>query len=172
MSSSGGAPYGVYPALPIGTMAGTAVVVAPNPLPGASGDIQILEYPEATIGQAILAARPAGTTDLTFFMATGPAPAIGISDTSDPLNPAVAEITLINGNMAIFASGAIQFLTDQGVGIQVASLGDTSIDSTLAISCDGVYQDSQWGPVIVDQTNGHTYRIVSTAGVLSTVMVT
>jgi hypothetical protein len=40
-----------------------------------------------------------------------------------------------------------------------------------AIVADQTFDAGTHGPVIVDQSDGHTYRIISTAGVLSTVQV-
>lgn len=37
---------------------------------------------------------------------------------------------------------------------------------------DFAFADGTVGPVLVDQSDGHTYRIIATAGVLSTVQVT
>jgi hypothetical protein len=52
-----------------------------------------------------------------------------------------------------------------GIDIEAATNG-TSINS------DFLYSDNTVGPVITDQSNGHTYRIICTAGVLSTQEVT
>lgn len=69
-------------------------------------------------------------------------------------------------------------LLDQGghgVVINANGAGPITLGLTgdvLTALTDLNFADNTMGPVITDQSDGHTYRIISTAGILSTVQVT
>ncbi len=57
-------------------------------------------------------------------------------------------------------------ITATGVANAVAN------QAAASVAGDTTYDAATHGPVLVDLSDGHTYRIVSTAGLLSTVLVT
>jgi hypothetical protein len=76
------------------------------------------------------------------------------------------------------ADTAVGTATAGGVATHHAS-GEAHVKPTATataafndVKADLIFTDNTEGPVIHDQSDGHTYRIISTAGVLSTVQVT
>lgn len=56
-------------------------------------------------------------------------------------------------------------------------LGDSTtvwrlhVNGSIEVTGDETFADNTHGPVLVDQSDGHTYRLISTGGILSTVEV-
>ena len=54
----------------------------------------------------------------------------------------------------------------------VISSGTLTTHGAVAATGDLTFSAGTFGPVIKDQSNGHTYRLIATAGVLSLLQVT
>jgi hypothetical protein len=145
--------------LPIADPTGVTIETADNPITG-SGTIDVLTFPADT---PVLAVKLEGDAfpRLIINVDPGDYTAIALGDgTVDPLGDDGAHIGINND------SGDPANDTDLVLEARVGN----KIEMSSPVLFAGVATFPA-GVVIVDQSDGHTYSIISTAGVLSTVQV-
>lgn len=171
MSSSGGMPYGGN-GYPIATVPGSATVTMENPVDPA---VNVRAQQFANLNQADIAFATAIDGAPYPQIAIGASSEVGITlyEGDSSAATSAASMVLSDGALIFQSTGPLIFQSNTGqIGFEAITIGELTIALSALSEVDITFADNTVGPVLVDTTNGHTYRIVSTAGVLSTVMVT
>ncbi len=116
---------------------------------------------------AAIAAAGVGGVDVTAVHQSGAEAVAGVKTfSSAPVLPAASlPESAVIGLVADLAAKAADSAVVKVTGTQTVA-GAKTLSSDLTFSTNAI------GPVIHDASDGHTYRIISTAGVLSAVLVT
>jgi hypothetical protein len=179
--------------VPIADPTGATITTVDNGATG-EGTINVLTFPTDTVAMAF---KIAGDEFPRWMFTSDGHDGIYIGDgTYDPLITG-ANIWLQSGDLVIGGapadSGAVKVncdlnvqgalavaddITANGVLLGAGTISVTGIDMHLSavgdirVNTDAVFLNSTTGPVLADRSDGHTYRLVCTAGVFSSELVT
>ena len=141
-------------ALPIADPTGVTVETADNPVTG-EGTINVLTFPTDTPAFAI---KLAGDDFPRWLFESDAAGGIYMGDgTFDPYNGDAANIFYDSGGMVIFGGAGLDF--DGGTG-------------NIKCETDVEFRSADHGPIVVDDADGHTYRVGSSNGAVTLTLVT
>jgi hypothetical protein len=168
LSIAGGPATG--PMLPIADPTGVTIETADNPVTG-EGTIDVLTFPADT---PVLAVKLEGDAFARTLILADPTGSGGIflGDGSNDMW-ASGNNGYITGGPASLELGANTPDYEGGVRINLSEA--IRLNGPVQIRLDGsdlTFDRASIGPVLVDQSDGHTYRLICTAGVLSTELVT
>lgn len=184
MSTSGGSGGGTQNAFPIANAAGVTIATLTDPV--GAGMMRVVTLPGDQTAIAWQLAGdlfpriiwPSDTTDGVFYVGDG---------TFDPYD-AGAGLAYNNG-LGFFVNGDNQQIVFAGTetsafvstipNFAVTAAGDVTAQGVIFAGAsmdidngDATFHAADTGPVVPDSTDGHTYRIITTAGVVGTEQVT